>query len=250
MNTRKTVILGLALLMAPASNATWSIAVLNKETRTIAVAGASGSYMVYGIAGVSPGKGVVVVQAASNTQARSTAVTMMTEGKPLEVILKKIREDVYEPQNQQYALLSFEEFEKPTVFTGEEVEGSKGAHTARGFSVQVNTMESEKILQDTAKTFSSSTWSTDAELAQAVMASLSAGAKAGGDKRCKGSNSSTAFISLFKADDHAQVPWLTLVVYGIEAGSQSAVDVLGTRFEEWLKQGQANPSTQLYLVPE
>ena len=64
MNLSKTVIFGLALLIAPASNATWSIAALNDETRTIAVAGASCSYMVYGIATVAPGEGVVVVQAS------------------------------------------------------------------------------------------------------------------------------------------------------------------------------------------
>jgi uncharacterized Ntn-hydrolase superfamily protein len=251
MNLSKAAIFGLALLIAPASNATWSIAALNDETRTIAVAGASCSYMVYGIASVAPGKGVVVVQAASNGQARSAAATMMNAGKSLDAIMKAIRDNAsYGPQNQQYALLSFDEHEKPRVFTGEEVEGSKGAHAASGFSVQVNTMASEKVLQDTVKSFSNSSRSTDAELAQAVMASLIAGAKAGGDKRCKGSNSSSAFISLFKAKDHAQVPWLTLAVYGIEAGTQSAVDVLSHEFDTWLKEGQANQSTQVYLIPE
>ena len=111
-------------------------------------------------------------------------------------------------------------------------------------------MASDKVLQDAVKMFSLSKQSSDVELAQAVMASLRAGAKAGGDKRCEDSNSSSAFISLYKADEHAQVPWLTLAVYGIEPGTQSAVDVLNVQFNRWLKEGQGSPSTQVYLIPE
>jgi uncharacterized Ntn-hydrolase superfamily protein len=246
----KAALVAFALLIAPASNATWSIVALNKETRTIAVAGASCSYMVYGIANVIPGTGVAVVQAASNAQARSVAASMMSDGKPLDVIMKRIQSEEYDPANQQYALLTFEEREKPLVFTGNEVEGSKGVHAGSGFSVQVNTMVSEDVLRDVVKRMTEAKWSTDAELAHTVMASLSAGASAGGDKRCEGSNSSSAFISLHKAEDHAQVPWLTLAVYGIEPGTQSAVDVLRKQLGQWLKEAQANPSTQVYVIPK
>lgn len=68
--------------------------------------------MVYGIASVTPGKGVVVVQAASNGEARQVAATMMGEGDSLEAIMKTISENLdYEPQDQQYALLNFDEYE-------------------------------------------------------------------------------------------------------------------------------------------
>ena len=136
------ILAALALLTASNANATWSVAALNEETRTIAVAGASCSYMVYGIATVTPGKGVVLVQAASNAQARATAASMLANGESLQNILKHIRNDEY-----------------------------------------------------------------------------------------------------------AQVPWLTLAVYGIEPGTRSAVDELLDLFDRWRKEGQSRPSTQIYLIP-
>ena len=250
MSNSKILIFGFTFLFTCSASATWSIAVLNKETQTIAVAGASCSYMVYGIASVVPGKGVAVVQAASNGKARAEAIKLISEDKPLIEIMEELTTNAdYEPQNQQYALLSFNEYDTPLVYTGEKVEASKGTFAAKGMTVQVNTMVSEKVLAKSMSILSKSEWSDDIALAKAVMASLNAGANEGGDKRCKGSNSSTAFVSLYKKDNNKQVPWLNLVIYGIEAGKKSAISVLNEQFDQWLKNAQKNPSTQVYMIP-
>ena len=132
MNNIKILIFGFTFLFTCSASATWSIAVLNKDTQTIAVAGASCSYMVYGIASTIPGKGVAIVQAASNGQARAEAIKLISEDKPLAEIMKQLTTNAdYDPQNQQYALLSFSEYETPLIYTGEKVEASKGTFAAK-----------------------------------------------------------------------------------------------------------------------
>src|SRR5688500_17031515 len=92
----------------PDAHATWSIATITPRTGTIGVAAASCSGGVYGIQTVVPGKGVVIVQAASNNDAREAAVAMLRKGVSLDTILAKITDpnSGYRPQRQQYALLS------------------------------------------------------------------------------------------------------------------------------------------------
>jgi hypothetical protein len=62
------VLLLSAFLASTAAQATWSAAAVHAETGTIGVAAASCSYMVYGIAEVLPGQGVVIVQAVSSAE--------------------------------------------------------------------------------------------------------------------------------------------------------------------------------------
>jgi uncharacterized Ntn-hydrolase superfamily protein len=242
------------LALASAStvaNATWSVATLNERTGTIAVAGASCSYMVYGIAQVLPGRGAVIVQAASNEQARSKALAMLEQDASLATILESITdvESAFEPAQQQYALLSFKEHAAPLTFTGAEVSGAKGSVSGPGYSVQVNTMVSDAVVENTARALGARDWSNDLDMARAVMRAMNAGAKAGGDARCKGSNSTTAFISLNKRDDNPNVPWLTLAMFGMEAGRRSAMEPLNEAFEHWIKDDTANPSTRAFVIP-
>lgn len=242
----------LALVSASTTaHATWSVATLNEKTGTIAVAGASCSYMVYGIAQVLPGKGAVIVQAASNEQARSRALEMLEQDASLATILESITdvESAFEPAQQQYALLSFKEYTAPLTFTGAEVSGAKGSVSGPGYSVQANTMVSDSVVANTARALGARDWSSDLDMARAVMRAMNAGAKAGGDARCKGSNSTTAFISLYKREDNPNVPWLTLAIFGMEAGTQSAMKSLNEAFEDWIKDDTANPSTRAFVIP-
>ena len=238
-------------LAAGKAHATWSVAAMNETTGTIAVAGASCSYMVYGIAQVLPGKGVVIVQAASNENARAKAAQMLEKDVSLSEVLATISDSnsQFEPAQQQYALLSFNEFNQPKTFTGSEVSGAKGSMSGPGYSVQANTMVSDDVVTQMAATLSKKTWRSDVEMAQTVMHAMNAGATVGGDSRCKGSNSTTAFISLHKKDDNPNVPWLTLTVFGLEAGTQSAMQFLNPMFKRWVKTETANPSTRSFVIP-
>ncbi|MBU2225813.1 MAG: DUF1028 domain-containing protein [Gammaproteobacteria bacterium] len=239
-------------LIAGKAQATWSVAAMNETTGTIAVAGASCSYMVYGIAQVLPGKGVVIVQAASNEGARAKAAEMLEQDASLSAVLATIsdRNSAFEPAQQQYALLSFKEFNQPQTFSGSEVAGAKGSTSGPGYSVQANTMVSDDVVTQVAATLGKKKWQSDLEMAQTVMRAMNAGAKVGGDSRCKGSNSTTAFISLHKKEDNPNVPWLTLTIFGMEAGTQSAMQFLNPMFDRWVKTDMANPSTRSFVIPD
>ena len=146
-------------------------------------------------------------------------------------------------------MLSFKEFNQPQTFTGSEVSGAKGSRSGPGYSVQANTMVSDDVVNQVAATLGKNKWQSDLEMAQTVMRAMNAGAKVGGDSRCKGSNSTTAFISVHKKEDHSNVPWLTLTIFGMEAGTQSAMQFLNPMFDRWVKTETANPSTRSFVIP-
>lgn len=247
----KTVSLISLILTSTTALATWSVVAVNKKTETIAVAGASCSYMVYGIAKVLPGKGVVIVQAASNEVARVKAAAMLEQDASLTSILDTITDtnSQFEPAQQQYALLSFKEYDTPLTFTGAEVSGSKGSLSGPGYSVQANTMVSDEVVRQVAANLKGKIWDSDLDMAKAVMLAMNAGANVGGDSRCKGSDSTTAFISLHKKENNPNVPWLTLTIFGMEAGTKSAMKTLNPIFDSWLKNATENPSTGSFIIP-
>lgn len=239
-----------ALFAAGNVSATWSIMADNPETGTIAVAGASCSYLVYGIAEVVPGKGVVIVQAASNAQARADAAKWLAEDVPPEEILARITaaSSAYAPAEQQYAVL-LSNGKSPLAFTGGAVEGFKGSLGAPHVSVQANTMATDLVVPKAFAALRPANWNDDAAMADDVMQALAAGAAAGGDKRCLGTGSSTAFVSLFRKTDNPNLPWLTIAIFGLEPGSQDAVALLGARYRAWRETGMADPTTRLFVMP-
>lgn len=67
----------LLTLLSTTASATWSIIIIDPKTKEIGIAGASCTASVYGIGGIVPGKGAVVVQAMSNKQARNKGLKMV-----------------------------------------------------------------------------------------------------------------------------------------------------------------------------
>lgn len=240
-----------AMCVSSAASATWSVAAINPETGTIAVAGASCSFMVYGIASVVPGKGVAIVQAASNADARGLAARLLKNGAPLDAIMAKLTDPAsgFEPEQQQYALLGAGADARPRTYTGSAVEGAKGSASADHISVQANTMVSDAVVERTFAALGAANWPDDTAMARAVMRAMDAGADVGGDKRCGGSNSASAFIALHRNQETAGQPWLELVVYGIEPGKSSAMKRLDDAFDTWLRQRSKDQSTRVFLVP-
>jgi uncharacterized Ntn-hydrolase superfamily protein len=241
-----------AACISPDAHATWSIATVNPHTGTIGVAAASCSGGVYGIQTVVPGKGVVIVQAASSHAARQAAVAMLREGVPLDTILAKISDPAsgYAPQRQQYALLSSGAEMRPRIYTGAEVPGAKGSIAGiNHVSVQANTMASDEVVAKTAAALGAADWPDDLSMARAIMRAMDAGASAGGDHRCGKANSNTAFIGLYRKTDPQEAPWVELAVNGIAPGTDSGMIHLDALFEQWLDTGTSRASTRTFLVP-
>jgi len=242
--------LAIVAFFATPACATWSVVKLDEKSKSIVVAGASCSYMVYGIAGVVPGKGVAIVQAASSGDARAYAVEQIANEKPLATILEHIvdPEVIADFADQQYALLSFTEWQTPLTFTGKNTSAWQGAKSAPGFSVQANTMVSEQVVE-AAFTVMSKEIENENELLEQAYLALLAGSDAGGDLRCTKGTAATAFISLYHATDNPSTPYLNLVIYGIEPGTMNAVNKLGELFEAWKESATKAKSVQQFVVP-
>lgn len=244
-----TVLAGACL--SPDAHATWSVATVNPRTGTIGVAAASCSGEVYGIQTVVLGKGVVIVQAASNNDARQAAATMLREGVPLDTILAKITDPAsgYAPQRQQYALLSSGTEARPRTYTGAEVPAEKGSAGADHVSVQANTMASDDVVAKTIAALGVADWPDDLSMARAIMRAMGAGAAAGGDHRCGKANSNTAFIGLYRKTDQKGAPWVELAVNGLPPGTESGMAHLDALFAQWLATGTDRPSTREFVQP-
>jgi uncharacterized Ntn-hydrolase superfamily protein len=74
---RKYLLTAVSFFFITQLSATWSIIVIDLKTKEIGIAGASCSRSVYGIGAIIPGKGAVIVQASSNSEARRKGVQMI-----------------------------------------------------------------------------------------------------------------------------------------------------------------------------
>jgi uncharacterized Ntn-hydrolase superfamily protein len=218
----------LSFLFITRLSATWSIIVIDLKTKEIGIAGASCSPSVYGIGAIVPGKGAVVVQAASNSNARRKAVQMIMEGASPGQIIAAMKDPSFDPERQQYAVVCMND--KPETYTGSAAPASKGAITGKGISVQGNTLTSDEELQAVYNSVIQSQ-KEHRSIQEVLMIALEAGAKLGGDKRCGERKASSSFLTVFKPADNIQKPSINLVVYRTD-DTIHAVEVLRKKFDE------------------
>ncbi|TAN02265.1 MAG: DUF1028 domain-containing protein [Chitinophagaceae bacterium] len=213
------------------SYATWSIIVVDPKTKEIGIAGASCTYSVYGIGAIAPGKGAIIVQAMSNNEARAKGLKMILADASPQEILKAIKDPMFDPEEQQYAIICVNYWEKPLTYTGTLTTPNKGALTAKGISVQGNTLtnsgELQAVLNAAIKAQKDSL-----SIEDVLMLALEAGAKLGGDKRCGDTKASSAFLTVEKPNDDPENPYLNLVVYGTD-DTVNAVETLRKKFNNW-----------------
>src|SRR6187397_1859559 len=100
------------------SFATWSIIVIEPKTKHIGIAGASCTVSVYGIGLILPGKGALVVQANGNAFARLEGFKMLMDNATPAAILEKLRQPDFDPEPQQYAIMSMNDIEHPVTYSG------------------------------------------------------------------------------------------------------------------------------------
>jgi uncharacterized Ntn-hydrolase superfamily protein len=220
-----------AAMCAPCALATWSLGFVDPETRAIAVAGASCSPSVYGVAGVVPGTGLVFAQAASNMKARARALEEMRRGTPNAEILRMITSYEFdrEAAEQQYALLTFAEIDRPVTFTGNDTPDWHGVFSTRAITTQGNTLVSREVLWAAYSRLVHAKWKDAQEMAEVAVSALVAGSDAGGDSRCGARRASSAFVSVFRSSDDPRSPAVNIAVPRSEAGERNAVDVLRER---------------------
>lgn len=239
------VLLGM-LITAAYAHATWSIIAVNRATGEVGIAGASCTSHVSGIGEIVPGKGVVVVQAMSNGEARKLGVKLLQEGATPAQVIEAMRNERFDPENQQYGVIVLAADQPPETYSGKRITVWNGVMIGDGVAVLGNTLVDEKVVSAAFAAFHAV---RGRSLAERLIAALAAGANAGGDKRCGKQHATAAFLTVYRQPkDDKHFPHLKLDVYGLDKGGQSAVVLLEKEFKRWRKQSTAQ-CTEIYVVP-
>jgi uncharacterized Ntn-hydrolase superfamily protein len=234
--TRILFLISVLIILARLSSfATWSIIVADLKTKEIGIAGASCTPNVYGIGAVAPGKGAIVVQAYSNGFAKLTGFNMLMTGISADSIMAKLREEDFDPEHQQYAILSLANPAHPLTYSGKENIGYAGSITGNGISVQGNTLTSPEVIR-AVYAAALKAQQESLSLQEILMRAMEAGAAAGGDKRCGERKASSAFLLVCKPADVNHY-WLNLVVRQTDDRTK-AVAALRFVLEDWKKKNK------------
>lgn len=223
------------LLFYAYSYATWSIILIDPRTKEIGIAGASCTYNCYGIGKIIPNMGAIIVQAMSNSQARNKGVEMILAEAEPEQIIMAMRDPAFDPERQQYAIVTIKYINRPGTYSGDSAKDHKGTLTANGISVQGNTLTNElelKIIFDAVIKGQKESL----HIADILMNALEAGSISGGDKRCGEQRATSAFIMVTKPDSRKS--YVDLHIFGQVKGGQNAVTMLRKKFEKWKRKHQ------------
>jgi uncharacterized Ntn-hydrolase superfamily protein len=250
-STLSRCFLAAALMIAGQARATWSVIVLDAETRSIGLAGASCTDYVAGIAGYVVGKGAVMAQAASNWQAKTKAEELIRTGAAPDKILATIIDPDFDPEfsRQQYAIVTFDALDKPVTYTGTDTEDYHGAITGDGFSTQGNMLPGREVLEAVAASINK-TRKGKQPMEETLLTALEAGASAGGDKRCGKQRATSAFITVIRADLPWWEPYLNLNVHHVRKGGPSAVELVRGEYRRWTAHYRGSRSTSWAIAPQ
>ena len=214
----------LASLLSLNAYATWSIVAVDRSTGEIGIVGASCTFDVQGIASVVPGKGAIVVQAASDYFARMEGVGLMAKNSTPTEIISAMLDEKFKPERQQYGVVILNQETRPLVHSGKSIKGWNGSKIDQDFAVLGNILVSDAVVKNAFDTFNKN---RDKSLSERLMLALTAGEHAGGDKRCGAQHARSAFISVYDPKDGAINK---ISVYGIELGGKPAVQLLNKKF--------------------
>lgn len=233
----KKTILALIIFIFCSTNTfgTWSIIMIDPKTNEIGIAGASCTFNCYGIGKIIPNMGAIIVQAMSNNEAREKGVEMILAQSTPEQIIQALRNPDFDPERQQYAVVTVKYIGNPGTYTGDSTKKFNGALSSNGVSVQGNTLTSErelKIIMEAVKKGQKESLN----IAEILMSALEAGSTSGGDKRCGEQKASSAFIIVAKPAD--KKPYINLNIFGQGKGGQNAVVLLRKKFEKWKRKHQ------------
>lgn len=228
----KKIILALIIfaINSTKTSATWSIIMIDPKTNEIGVAGASCTYNCYGIGKIIPNMGAIIVQAMSNNQAREKGVEMIIAESTPGQIIQALRNPEFDPERQQYAVVTIKYIDSPGTYTGDSTNRSNGALTKSGVSVQGNTLTSESELKIIMQAVEQGQ-NNSLNISEILMNALEAGSTSGGDKRCGEQKASSAFIIVARPGD--KKPYINLNIFGQGKGGQNAVEMLRKKFEKW-----------------
>ncbi|MFB6456847.1 DUF1028 domain-containing protein [Chitinophaga sp. Hz27] len=211
--------------------ATWSIIIVDPKTKEIGIAGASCTGSVYGIGGIIPGKGAVVVQAMSNKLAKIAGLQMVIDHRSPQEIIDSLRSEMFYPEDQQYGVVCLYKQDEVKVYSGKNIPAFNGALTAPGISVQGNTLSDASEIQRIMDAVIAAR-KRGLGIADQLMIALEAGSEAGGDRRCGAQKASSAFITVCKPADDMNSPSMNIIVNNMPQGGPNAVVELRKKYNK------------------
>ncbi len=219
------VVLLFSMLSSSVAHATWSIIAVDRDTGEIGIAGASCTFDVSDIASIVPGKGAIVVQAASNYFARMKGVDLMEKSAGAEQVLAGMMHSEFDPERQQYGVITLDSGTTPQVYSGKQIKEYSGSRIGDTMAVMGNILVSEVVIADAFDAFTKHKQQT---LSERLMLALTAGADAGGDTRCGSQHARSAFLMVYNPAEGAITK---LAIQGIAPGGQSAIVLLNAEFD-------------------
>jgi uncharacterized Ntn-hydrolase superfamily protein len=159
-------------------------------------------------------------------------------------ILATITDPKFDPDfsRQQYAIVTFDAFDKPVTYTGANTEDYHGAISGEGFSTQGNMLPGGEVLEAVAASIKAAR-SARRPMEEILLTSLEAGAAAGGDKRCGKQRATSAFITVIRADMPWWEPYLNLNVHHVRPGGSNAVVLVRDEYRRWKTHYRGSRST-------
>jgi len=210
--------------------ATWSLIIIDPKTKEIGIAGASCTYSCYGIGKIIPNVGAIVVQAMSSSPAREKGVQMILAEASPDQVIEAMRDSIFDPERQQYAVVTIRYIDTPGTYTGQLTKTFNGSLTDYGVSVQGNTLASDTTLAAVMAAVHKGKKDL-LPVAEILMTALEAGSNAGGDIRCGDQRATSAFLLVARPND--KKPYLNLQIFGQGKGKQNAVDLLRIKYQRW-----------------
>lgn len=227
-------LIALSVGMPRQASATWSIVAVDPHTREVGAAGASCTPFVVGIVGLAPGRGAIVVQAASNPMARVRGVEMLNDGAAPAAIVRALRESQFDPENQQYGVVALGA-DSGAAYTGTQAFAESAIALGAGVAIQGNTLPSKEVVRAAMAAFSAAA-DSGKPLAERLLRALEAGAAAGGDRRCGRQTAHSAFLGVARPGDEPRRPYIRLIIPDQEESGVNPVQLLRHEYERWRSQ--------------
>ncbi len=192
---------------------TFSIVAYDPQSGDLGIAVAS---KVLGVGCIVPwgkaGRGAIATQSAANTAYGPDGLELLKE-KSAEEVVKLLTSEDEGRAIRQLGVVDAQG--RAASFTGEKCNSWAGHIVGKHFTVQGNLLAGEKVIQEMAAKYRTASQQGDGELADWLMAALTAGDQAGGDRRGKqsaalmiyrqgaGYGGNDRYIDL-RVDDHQQ----------------------------------------------
>lgn len=131
------------------------------------------------VAWARAGAGAVATQALANLSYGPEGLTLLQRGDDAETVVRTLTDADEDREHRQLGVVDAEG--RAATFTGSECFDWAGGVTGNGYCCQGNILTGAEVVQEMARTYEA----TDGDLADRLLAALSAGDDAGGDSRGK-----------------------------------------------------------------